>query len=59
MTAADLRPAPAGTHVPAAVPLAAALGSGALVAVQQRWNGDLGRSLHDPLLAALVSFGGG
>lgn len=59
MTAADLRPAPAGTHVPTAVPLAAALGSGALVAVQQRWNGDLGRSLHDPLLAALVSFGGG
>jgi transporter family-2 protein len=38
--------------------LAAAL-SGALVAVQQRFNGDLGRSLHDPLLAAVVSFGSG
>lgn len=59
MTAADLRTAPPATHVPTALPLGAALGSGALVAVQQRWNGDLGRSLHDPLLAALISFGGG
>jgi transporter family-2 protein len=42
-----------------ALPLAAAVGSGSLVAVQQRINGDLGRSLHDPLLAAVVSFGSG
>jgi transporter family-2 protein len=35
------------------------MAAGALVAVQQRWNGELGRSLHDPLLAAVVSFGGG
>jgi transporter family-2 protein len=41
------------------LPLGAAFVAGALVAVQQRWNGDLGRSLDDPLLAALVSFGGG
>ncbi|MCU1593619.1 MAG: hypothetical protein JWO12_1011 [Frankiales bacterium] len=27
--------------------------------MQQRLNGDLGRSLHDPLLAAVVSFGSG
>lgn len=39
---------------PAAV--AAAVGSGALVAYQQRINGDLGASLDDPLLAAVVSF---
>ena len=39
--------------------LAAAVLSGSLVAVQQRVNGDLGRSLHDPLLAAVVSFGSG
>ena len=39
--------------------LAAAVVSGSLVAVQQRVNGDLGRSLHDPLLAAVVSFGSG
>jgi transporter family-2 protein len=41
------------------LPLVAAVLSGALVAVQQRINGDLGRSLHDPLLAAVVSFGTG
>lgn len=29
------------------------------MALQQRLNGELGRSLHDPLLAAVVSFGGG
>lgn len=39
--------------------LAVAVASGALVAVQQRLNGDLGHDLHDPLLAALVSFGTG
>lgn len=33
--------------------------SGSLVAVQQRINGELGRSLQDPLLAAVVSFGTG
>ncbi len=41
------------------LPLVAAVASGALVAVQQRINGDLGRSLDDPLLAAVVSFGSG
>ena len=41
------------------LPLVVAVASGALVAVQQRINGDLGRSLHDPLLAAVVSFGSG
>jgi transporter family-2 protein len=39
--------------------LLAAFLSGSLVAVQQRLNGDLGRALHDPLLAAVVSFGSG
>jgi transporter family-2 protein len=42
-----------------ALPLSVALLSGAMVALQQRLNGDLGRSLHDPLLAAFVSFGTG
>ena len=48
-----------GHHLPTAVPLVAAVVSGSLVAVQQRFNGDLGESLHDPLLAAVVSFGTG
>ena len=39
-----------------AAALAAAVVSGVLVAVQQRVNGDLGRELADPLLAAVVSF---
>jgi transporter family-2 protein len=39
--------------------LTAAVVSGALVAVQQRINGDLAQSLHDPVLAAVVSFGTG
>jgi bacterial/archaeal transporter family-2 protein len=39
--------------------LAAAVVSGALVAVQQRVNGQLGVELSDALLAALVSFGTG
>lgn len=43
----------------AALPLLGAVLSGALVAVQQRLNGELGTALHDPLLAAVVSFGGG
>ncbi len=42
-----------------ALPLAAAVLSGACVAGQQRINGDLGQSLDDPLLAAVVSFGTG
>ncbi len=42
-----------------ALPIAAAVVSGGLVAVQQRINGDLGRALDDPLLAAVVSFGTG
>ncbi len=36
--------------------LAAAVVSGALVAFQQRVNGDLAHSLDDPVLAAVVSF---
>lgn len=39
--------------------LAAAVLSGAVVAVQQRVNGELGVELEAPLLAALVSFGTG
>jgi bacterial/archaeal transporter family-2 protein len=39
--------------------LAAAVVSGAMVALQQRVNGQLGVDLHDALLAALVSFGTG
>ena len=39
-----------------AAALTAAVVSGVLVAVQQRVNGDLGRELADPLLAAVVSF---
>lgn len=39
--------------------LAAAVLSGALVALQQRVNGDLAVSLDDPVLAAVVSFGTG
>ncbi|MFN2537969.1 MAG: DMT family transporter [Mycobacteriales bacterium] len=39
--------------------LLAALVSGALVALQQRIYGELGKALHDPLLAAVVSFGSG
>lgn len=55
--------APVGVASPSQTAVAPALVlavlSGALVAVQQRVNGDLGRELHDPLLAAVVSFGGG
>lgn len=45
-------------HQPVALApaLAAALVSGVLVAVQQQVNGDLGRDLGDPLLAANASF---
>lgn len=39
--------------------LTAALVSGALVALQQRINGELARSLQDPVLAAVVSFATG
>lgn len=39
--------------------LAAAVASGALVALQQRVNGELNTELGDALLAALVSFGTG
>lgn len=46
-------------HPPTAIPLAAAVVSGGFVALQQRINGDLGVSLGDPLVAAVVSFGTG
>lgn len=39
--------------------LAASVGSGALVALQARVNGELGSRLDDALLAAVVSFGTG
>jgi transporter family-2 protein len=42
-----------------ALALAVAVGSGALVALQARINGELGLRLDDALLAALVSFGTG
>ena len=53
--------APAAVETPAAsrvvaAALAAAFGSGALVALQSRVNGQLGEVLSDALLAALVSF---
>ena len=44
---------------PTALPLAAAVVSGAFVALQQRINGDLGTALGEPLVAAVVSFGTG
>ncbi len=43
----------------AALPLLTAVVSGALVAVQQRINGDLGTALHNPLMAAVVAFSAG
>lgn len=57
----DVAPLPphashAGSAVAVAPALTAAVVSGAFVALQQRVNGDLGRSLHDPLLAAVISF---
>lgn len=55
MTGPVAVPRVAGT----AVLLAAATAAGAMVAVQQRLNGELGRSLDDALLAALVSFATG
>lgn len=42
-----------------ALALTAAVASGALVALQQRVNGELGVRLHDALLAAVVSFATG
>lgn len=47
-------PAPDRT---ATLPLAAAVASGALVALQQRVNGELKTALDDALLTALVGFG--
>ena len=44
---------------PTALPLAAAVFSGGLVALQQRVNGQLGVDLDDALLASVVSFGTG
>lgn len=53
------RASPTPRRARAALPLAAAAVSGALVAVQQRVNGQLGVELTDALLAALVSFATG
>lgn len=49
----------AAAQPPTAVPLAAAVVSGAFVALQQRINGDLGHALGEPLVASVVSFGSG
>ena len=46
-------------HPETSVALVVAVASGALVAMQQRVNGDLAVSLDDPVLAAVVSFGTG
>lgn len=51
-------PAAAGTRT-TTLALAAAVASGALVALQQRINGELKTELGDALLTALVSFGTG
>ena len=51
--------APAHVAIGVGPALVAAVVSGAFVALQQRLNGDLGRALHDPLLAAVLSFAGG
>ncbi len=56
VVAAPVAPAPVRSTTPA---LAAAVLAGALIAVQQRWNGELRTALGDALLAALVSFGSG
>lgn len=50
---------PAVTPARLAVALVAAVGTGALVALQSRINGDLGQRLDDGFLAAFVSFGSG
>ncbi|NJC81213.1 DMT family transporter [Planosporangium mesophilum] len=47
----------AATPAQRATGLAAALGCGALVAVQSRVNGDLAARLHDGIAAAVISFG--
>jgi transporter family-2 protein len=51
--------APPALSRTARLPLAAAAAAGALVALQQRLNGELATSLDDALLAAVVSFGTG
>lgn len=50
---------PAATPGRLAAALAAALGTGVLVALQTRINGDLGARLGDGFLAAFISFGSG
>lgn len=55
-TSVDALPAPSRT---ARLPLLAAACAGAIVALQQRINGQLATSLGDALLAAAVSFGTG
>lgn len=56
---APVTPPVAARDRTATVALAAAVGSGALVALQQRVNGELKTELGDVLLTALVSFGTG
>lgn len=52
-------PAPPASSRAATLALTAAVASGALVALQQRVNGELKTALGDALLTALVSFGTG
>lgn len=52
--------APSVAGAPALVgAVVAAIGMGALVAIQSRLNGELGQRLDDGVVAALISFGGG
>ncbi|MFZ4894616.1 DMT family transporter [Plantibacter sp. Mn2098] len=50
---------PKTAPIPAWAALLIAIGSGALIAVQARINGQLGQRLDDGFLAAAISFGGG
>ena len=59
MASASTTGAPPRADAGTTLALAVAVVSGALVALQQRVNGQLGVDLQDALLAALVSFGTG
>ncbi len=52
-------PEPAAHPLRTALLLVAAFGTGVLVALQSRINGELGQQLGDGFLAALISFGSG
>jgi len=52
-------PRAVGSPVASAAPTAFAVAGGAALALQSRLNGSLGERVGSPLVAALVSFGGG